>query len=92
VPGVICKFMEMNATSPLEREFRYYLAHQDELVRQYSGKVLAIKGQKVIGVFDSEAEAVHTTAKAHELGTFIVQRCEPGRDAYTRTFHSPVFR
>jgi hypothetical protein len=81
----------MSATLPLEREFRYYLAHQDELVRQYSGKVLAIKNQQVIGVYDSEAEAVHTTARTHELGTFIVQLCTPGREAYTRTFYSPVF-
>ena len=80
----------MNAISPLEREFHYYLAHQDELVRQYSGKVLAIKNQTVIGVYDSEAEAVHKTARAHELGTFIVQRCEPGTDAYTQVFHSRV--
>jgi len=80
----------MNATIPLEPEFRYYLAHQDELVRQYSGKVVVIKNQTLIGAFDSEAEAVHETAKSHELGTFLVQRCEPGTDAYTQVFHSRV--
>jgi hypothetical protein len=81
----------MNATLPLEAEFRYYLAHQSELVKRHSGKVLAIKDQSVIGVFDSEAEAVRETSNKHELGTFLIQLCEPGQDAYTRTFHSRVF-
>ena len=64
----------MNATLSLESEFRFYLANQPEFVAQYSGKVLAIKNHTIIGVFDSEAEAVHETAKTHELGTFLVQR------------------
>ena len=81
----------MNATLPLESEFRYYLERQDELVERYCGKAVVIKNRSIIGVFDSEAEAVHETAKTHELGTFLVQRCEPGADAYTRTFHSRVF-
>lgn len=81
----------MNATLPLEAEFRFYLAHQRELVKRHAGKVVVIKNDSVIGVFDSEAEAVHETSKRHELGTFLVQLCEPGEQAYTRTFHSRVF-
>ena len=74
----------------LEREFQYYLEHQPEFVERYSGKVLVIKEKKVIGVFESEPDAVFATAREHELGTFLVQKCEPGTDAYTRTFHSHV--
>jgi hypothetical protein len=80
----------MNARLPLERDFQYYLSHQSDLVHRYSGKVVVIKNQSVIGAFDSEAEAVNETAKSHELGTFLIQRCEEGSDAYTQTFHSPV--
>ncbi len=80
----------MNTTLPLEREFRYYLLHQPELVQHYAGKVVVIKNQSIIGAFDNEADAVHETAKSHELGTFLIQRCENGSDAYTQTFHSPV--
>jgi hypothetical protein len=81
----------MNTTLPLESEFRFYLDHQSDLVAKHSGKVLVIKNESIIGIFDSEPEAVHETAKMHELGTFLVQRCEPGKEAYTRTFHSRVF-
>ena len=74
---------------PLEREFYWYLEHQDELVERFNGRVLAIKNGRVIGDFDSELEAVIEVSKSEELGTFMVQKCTPGTDAYTMTFHSP---
>lgn len=74
----------------LEKEFDYYLQHQKELVRKYNGKILVIKGQTVIGIFDSELEAVQKTSETHELGTFLVQKCEPGKESYTQTYHSRV--
>jgi len=74
----------------LEKEFRYYLEHQDELVKKYNGKFIVIKNREVIGAFDSELEAIDKTAEKHELGTFLVQKCEPGRESYTQTYHSRV--
>ncbi|HOW52855.1 MAG TPA: hypothetical protein PLV42_12525 [bacterium] len=76
--------------SKLAGEFKYYLEHKNELVKKYNGKVLVIKDRKIIGVYDSEIEAVQETAKTHPLGTFLVQRCEPGSEAHTQTFHSRV--
>ena len=77
-------------TRILEREFEYYLENQDSLVEQYNGRVIVIKNCQVIGVFDSEYEAVEETAKENELGTFLVQRCAPGIENYTQMFHSRV--
>lgn len=77
-------------SKPLEKEFRYYLDHQEELVKRYNGKFIVIKGKKVIGAYDSEIEAVENTSETHPLGTFLVQKCEPGSDSYTQTFHSRV--
>ncbi len=74
----------------LEKEFKYYLEHQDELVKEYNGKFIVIKDCEVIGVFDSELEAVEKTAEKYELGTFLVQKCEPGTESYTQTYHSRV--
>ena len=80
------KMIDMPA-KPLHREFRYFVEHQDELVRKYKGRVIAIKGEAVIGVFDTEIDAIRETEKEHELGTFIVQQCEPGSACYTAVFH-----
>lgn len=74
----------------LEKEFRYYLAHQDELVSKYNGKFIVIKNRKVIGDYSSEMEAIRETSKTHDLGTFLVQKCEPGEGGHTETYHSRV--
>ena len=76
--------------STLENEFEWYLAHQDELVKDYNGKYVVIKNEKVIGDFDDIGVAVEETSKIHELGTFLVQKCTPGDQDYTATFHSRV--
>jgi len=77
-------------TSALEIEFAWYREHQEELVHLYNGKFVVIKGCKVLGAFDSELEAVKEATKENELGTFLVQKCEPGTDSYTQTYHSRV--
>lgn len=74
----------------LRDEFDYYLSVQDSLVPQYAGKYVVIKDLKLIGVFDSQAEAVRETQKLHELGTFLVQLVTPGKAGYTQSFHSRV--
>jgi len=74
----------------LEQEFQYYLDHQEEMLRQYNGKYIVIRDRTVIGSYDSELEAVQKTAETYELGTFLVQKCEPGKGSYTQSYHSRV--
>jgi hypothetical protein len=74
----------------LEEDFRFYLNHQDELVKEYAGKYIVIKDRKVLGAYASETEAIQETTREHALGTFIVQKCEAGDEAYTQIFHSRV--
>ncbi|GBE37779.1 hypothetical protein BMS3Bbin08_00376 [bacterium BMS3Bbin08] len=74
----------------LEKEFQYYIDNQEDLVQKHKGKFLVIKGQEIIGIYDSEMEAIEETSKNHELGTFLVQKCEPGSESYTQTYHSRV--
>lgn len=72
----------------LEKEFNYYLDHQDELVKQYNEKFIVIVGENVVGSYDSDEEALFESKKQYELGTFLIQECTPGEDAYTQRFHS----
>ena len=78
----------MNA---LEKEFHYYLKHQDELVGKYNGRYIVIKEDQVIGDFDSEIEAYEEISKTHKLGTFLIQKCESGDESYTVTYHSRAY-
>jgi uncharacterized protein (DUF1330 family) len=75
---------------PLEKEFEYFVKNQDELVKKYGGKYIVIKNEAVIGVFDDLMVAITETSKKEKRGTFLVQKCEAGKAAYTQTFHSRV--
>ena len=80
----------MGEMNPLAKEFQYFIDHQDELVAQYSGKVVVIKDCQVIGTYGSDLEAINETKKTHPVGTFLVQLCKSGKETYTATFHSRV--
>ena len=74
----------------LEDEFCYYIENQAQLSEQYEGKVLVIKDQKVIGVYDSKGEALKKTVVDHELGSFLIQACSSDPNSVVNTFHSRV--
>lgn len=82
--------MDKKEPSPLEKEFKYYLKHQNELVKKYDGKFIVIKDCKVIGDYDSDLEAIEQTSQKYQPGTFLVQKCTPGDGEYTRIFHSRI--
>lgn len=74
----------------LEKEFKYYLSHQAELVKKYNGKFIVLKNEEIIGTYNSHSEAYNETLKTEELGTFLIQHCISGVDSYSQTFHSQV--
>lgn len=74
----------------LNKEFKYYRDNQSELLKKYNGQVVVIAGDKVVGNYDNYEKAIFATVKERELGTFLVQECTEGEDAYTQTFHSRV--
>ncbi len=74
----------------IEKEFDYYLKHQSDLVKSYNGKFIVLKGDKVIGAYDSHADAYNETIRTDSLGTFLIQHCLPGSESYSQTFHSQV--
>lgn len=76
--------------SNLEKEFKYFIKHQTELVKKYNGKFVVIKGEQVIGVYNSEIEAYTETQKKETLGTFLIQECKSGANSYSQTYHSRV--
>ena len=71
-----------------DQELNYFIDNQEELVEQYQGKVLVLIGKNVVGVFGDLKEAYKEAIKKYELGTFMLQLCEPGTDAYTVTISS----
>ena len=66
--------------------FQYYKAHQNELAKKYAGKFIVIVGKKVVGSYDTEADAITESLKHFDLGTFLVQFAESGEQNITQTF------
>jgi len=75
----------------LDKEFKYYLKHQDEFVNKYDGKFIVLKGTKVLGAYDTQLDAYLESAKDNEVGTFLIQLVSPGEESYTVKLHSRAF-
>ena len=73
----------------LKKEYEYFLAHKEELDRQYAGKAIVIKEGTVIGVYSSRVEAFQKTLPEHAPGTFLIQICGPEGEK-PLIFHSRV--
>lgn len=68
-----------------ETELKYFIANQDELVKRFRGTVLIIRGSEVAGAYPSAIEAYLAARERFAPGTYMLQPCEPGADAYTVT-------
>ncbi len=64
-------------------EFDYFIDNQDELVKKHQNKVLAIKGNEVIGVYENELDAYLDIEKNNQLGRVMIQPCFAGAAAYS---------
>lgn len=72
----------------LRREFEYYRTHQDEIVKQYDGLYVVVRGEQVIGHYADQLTAIAETTKQYPLGTFLVQKAERGHTP--QTFHTRI--
>ncbi len=68
-------------------ELDYFISRQEEIVEEHFGKFLVIKGREIVGVYETALEAYIEAQKEHPLGTFMIQPCQPGPQAYTVTIH-----
>lgn len=58
---------------PLMKEYRYFLSIEQELAREHDGKLIAIKGKEVLGIFDDYRQAANALYAEHEYGTVLIQ-------------------
>ena len=70
-------------------EFDRYLANREEMLANYEGKFLALKGGVVLGAYDSYGAAVFATRREHERGTYLIQEIAADEEALAAIFSSP---
>ena len=71
-----------------QKDFDYFVAHYNEFFEKYGHKVLAIKNQMILGIYDDEINAINETSKKYPLGSFIVQECNGDESGYTNYISS----
>lgn len=74
----------------LDKEFNYFKENQSSLYEIYPNKYLVIIGESIEGNFDSFEDAISFASSKFKIGTFLVQSCTSGEEAYTQKFHSRV--
>lgn len=74
----------------LDKEYEFYQKNKDEFVKKYIGKFIVIKNDKIIGVYDSQVDALKESVKTNDLGTFLIQEIK-GNDEPVIRFYSRVF-
>ena len=60
----------------LEKERNYFDEHCDEWLKQHPGEFVLIKGDKLIGVFSNQAEALSEGARCFGTDSFLVRQVE----------------
>jgi uncharacterized protein YneR len=68
-----------------QKELDFFKQNQAELYEKYGGKVLVIKDSKVLGVYEDPMQAYDAAKQDNEPGTFMIQPCDEGPEAYTVT-------
>jgi len=71
-----------------EVENKFYQENRESLRSRYLGKRVVIVKDKILGVYDSDTEALDETTKTMEMGTFCVKYIpvDP-QDEYPRVCH-----
>ena len=75
----------------LEKEFKYFVNHHDEIFNEYPNMFVVVYGEKIISAADTFDDAlINAINMGLEPGTFLIQECTEGEEAYTQTFHTRV--
>ena len=73
----------------LKKQFEWYEANLDSLLRDYRGKYIAFSENGVIGAYDNQIEGVQGAIDlGHPLGTFAVHLCVPKSEEKPLIFNS----
>ena len=70
--GILLVLRKVN--SVLEEEVRYFKESVDEWLKRFPGKIALVKGSELIGVYDTEVEALSEGARRFRLQSFLVRR------------------
>lgn len=57
----------------LDKQYKYYLEHKDEILEKYEGRYVVIHDEEVVGSFESDRDAYVYCVTHFKMGTFFSQ-------------------
>jgi len=73
-----------------DQDFDYFLQNMEGLYQTHGHKFVAIKNQTILGIYDTFNDALESTLKTEELGTFLIQECLENREKMVHHFQGNV--
>lgn len=80
----------MTEKAKLMKEYRYFVDHIDELVEKWRDKIIVIRGEQVVGVYDDYLSAYADAVKKYPPGTFMLQLCTDDPSKLVSVYYSPM--
>lgn len=71
-----------------KKDFDFFLSNYDDFYEKYGNCYIAIRFEKVLGIFQSTQDAINTLSNQYELGDYIVQKCNGNESGYTNYISS----
>ena len=64
----------------LEKELAFYDKNLESWLSIYPGKFILVKGEELVGVFDTNEQALTTGASLFGLASFLIRRVEESKE------------
>jgi hypothetical protein len=63
-----------------DQDYEYFLENMESLYKTHGDKIAVVKNNSILGVYNEFNEALETTLKTEELGTFLIQKIYESKD------------
>jgi len=74
----------------MDKDFDFFLQNMEKLYKERGHIFVAIKNRNILGTYDTFNEALETTLKTEQLGTFLIQECFESREKLVHHFQGNV--
>ena len=72
------------------QDFEYFFQNMEKFYKKYGQKFVVVKNLGILGVYNTFDEALESTLKTEELGTFLIQECFDNKEKLVHHFQGNV--
>lgn len=89
--GMIVSMPSVSYEQTRLRDFNWFVENYNDIFAKYGRCYVAIKNQRILGVYSSALEGIRETQKQEPPGSFSIQFCNGDESGYTAYIASTNF-